>query len=142
MIRRPPRSTRTDTLFPYATLFRSRGLGLRALLDPRPGLRAVRRPAVDGDLDAEPGAGAALRRGDPQGLPGPDAGLQLLAVVQLVGQPRQGRHRPVPARDRCHGLQVPVRDPGRLPQPEPRYVRAGPRLSGARGPEEQTSELQ
>src|SRR3546814_8282784 len=30
MIRRPPRSTRTDTLFPYTTLFRSR---------PRPGRR-------------------------------------------------------------------------------------------------------
>src|SRR3546814_2718643 len=30
MIRRPPRSTRTDTLFPYTTLFRSGG-GLRAL---------------------------------------------------------------------------------------------------------------
>src|SRR3546814_16463125 len=30
MIRRPPRSTRTDTLFPYTTLFRSalRGLGI------------------------------------------------------------------------------------------------------------------
>src|SRR3546814_10867946 len=29
MIRRPPRSTRTDTLFPYTTLFRSQvGLGL------------------------------------------------------------------------------------------------------------------
>src|SRR3546814_3390881 len=27
MIRRPPRSTRTDTLFPYTTLFRSAGLG-------------------------------------------------------------------------------------------------------------------
>src|SRR3546814_20541324 len=27
MIRRPPRSTRTDTLFPYTTLFRSRVLG-------------------------------------------------------------------------------------------------------------------
>src|SRR3546814_8978513 len=26
MIRRPPRSTRTDTLFPYTTLFRSRNL--------------------------------------------------------------------------------------------------------------------
>src|SRR3546814_1803019 len=26
MIRRPPRSTRTDTLFPYTTLFRSRRL--------------------------------------------------------------------------------------------------------------------
>src|SRR3546814_3457516 len=33
MIRRPPRSTRTDTLFPYTTLFRSpvdRGDGWRA----------------------------------------------------------------------------------------------------------------
>src|SRR3546814_10825458 len=28
MIRRPPRSTRTDTLFPYTTLFRSAGVGL------------------------------------------------------------------------------------------------------------------
>src|SRR3546814_21058533 len=27
MIRRPPRSTRTDTLFPYTTLFRSRFCG-------------------------------------------------------------------------------------------------------------------
>src|SRR3546814_19962089 len=27
MIRRPPRSTRTDTLFPYTTLFRSHGIG-------------------------------------------------------------------------------------------------------------------
>src|SRR3546814_10954340 len=31
MIRRPPRSTRTDTLFPYTTLFRSR-LRISALL--------------------------------------------------------------------------------------------------------------
>src|SRR3546814_1311551 len=29
MIRRPPRSTRTDTLFPYTTLFRSGGACLR-----------------------------------------------------------------------------------------------------------------
>src|SRR3546814_1072261 len=44
MIRRPPRSTRTDTLFPYTTLFRSlegdgRGAGARAA---RPG--AICRP--------------------------------------------------------------------------------------------------
>src|SRR3546814_2921927 len=35
MIRRPPRSTRTDTLFPYTTLFRSvdhRGTHLRSVL--------------------------------------------------------------------------------------------------------------
>src|SRR3546814_12560303 len=29
MIRRPPRSTRTDTLFPYTTLFRSPSLRMR-----------------------------------------------------------------------------------------------------------------
>src|SRR3546814_18645438 len=29
MIRRPPRATRTDTLFPYTTLFRSRGRSCR-----------------------------------------------------------------------------------------------------------------
>src|SRR3546814_8477855 len=35
MIRRPPRSTRTDTLFPYTTLFRSFIRNVRALpLDP------------------------------------------------------------------------------------------------------------
>src|SRR3546814_18373103 len=32
MIRRPPRSTRTDTLFPYTTLFRSTGDGMRRLI--------------------------------------------------------------------------------------------------------------
>src|SRR3546814_2371430 len=40
MIRRPPRSTRTDTLFPYTTLFRSRrqhiGADHDAPLDLRP----------------------------------------------------------------------------------------------------------
>src|SRR3546814_2237373 len=43
MIRRPPRATRTATLFPYTTLFRSRqAAGLRALADPgaQIGLRA------------------------------------------------------------------------------------------------------
>src|SRR3546814_10994673 len=45
MIRRPPRSTRTDTLFPYTTLFRSlagdgahrqRGAAARIAVDPGP----------------------------------------------------------------------------------------------------------
>src|SRR3546814_3299502 len=31
MIRRPPRSTRTDTLFPYTTLFRSKSAGAHRL---------------------------------------------------------------------------------------------------------------
>src|SRR3546814_15490390 len=33
MIRRPPRSTRTDTLFPYTTLFRSSQTGMSVHLD-------------------------------------------------------------------------------------------------------------
>src|SRR3546814_4342157 len=41
MIRRPPRSTRTDTLFPYTTLFRS---CMKAA--PRGALRGERRGVV------------------------------------------------------------------------------------------------
>src|SRR3546814_3895371 len=47
MIRRPPRSTRTDTLFPYTTLFRSpqvkMGPGV-ATLSPMPVDRTADRP--------------------------------------------------------------------------------------------------
>src|SRR3546814_4889497 len=46
MIRRPPRSTRTDTLFPYTTLFRSRPL-LEALADVA-GAQAVRSGTLGG----------------------------------------------------------------------------------------------
>src|SRR3546814_1914323 len=41
MIRRPPRSTRTDTLFPYTTLFRSEGL-LVAFLNLDEVIRIIR----------------------------------------------------------------------------------------------------
>src|SRR3546814_13909415 len=34
MIRRPPRSTRTDTLFPYTTLFRSEGAPMSESIKP------------------------------------------------------------------------------------------------------------
>src|SRR3546814_20640343 len=45
MIRRPPRSTRTDTLFPYTTLFRSEGgVGSRRCQrHPSPTLPCLRR---------------------------------------------------------------------------------------------------
>src|SRR3546814_12435756 len=42
MIRRPPRSTRTATLFPYTTLFRSIGDGA-ALIRRRPDIREAER---------------------------------------------------------------------------------------------------
>src|SRR3546814_12828259 len=38
MIRRPPRSTRTDTLFPYTTLFRSAGLPVHDCPPPKAAL--------------------------------------------------------------------------------------------------------
>src|SRR3546814_15679356 len=34
MVRLPPRATRTDTLFPYTTLFRSTGVEYQRLQDP------------------------------------------------------------------------------------------------------------
>src|SRR3546814_988409 len=66
MIRRPPRSTRTDTLFPYTMLFRSRQLLCQARrrarprsaaarqqrLFPRPGRPDAARNAVGGRLFA------------------------------------------------------------------------------------------
>src|SRR3546814_4644650 len=42
-IRRPPRSTRTDTLFPYKTLFRSPGGLTRALLAAGARVTAIER---------------------------------------------------------------------------------------------------
>src|SRR3546814_19077763 len=62
MIRRPPRSTRTDTLFPYTTLFRSAGRlrcvpGQAAAGPAQVGLRHAWR--TDGRRDPCPGAAHA-----------------------------------------------------------------------------------
>src|SRR3546814_1292794 len=61
-IRRPPRSTRTDTLCPYTTLFRSRAPLLRALgrrlgrpSRRDPPCRSGSRRSVRGDMVARPG---------------------------------------------------------------------------------------
>src|SRR3546814_5806819 len=42
MIRRPPRSTRTDTLFPYTTLFRSEEIARVLYRSPNASARAIR----------------------------------------------------------------------------------------------------
>src|SRR3546814_7769935 len=84
MIRRPPRSTRTDTLFPYTTLFRSalpgrvprrkRGAGPLARRHPQLRLAAPRalplaalacRGGARGAEIFGSGAGALPRRDDP-----------------------------------------------------------------------------
>src|SRR3546814_4815558 len=65
MLRRPPRSTRTDTLFPYTTLFRSR----RVLPDPHRRDRA--RDQARLLVGAHPRNGRARAGAE---LPGPDRG--------------------------------------------------------------------
>src|SRR3546814_9069344 len=101
MIRRPPRSTRTDTLFPYTTLFRSalavaHGLDVGVLVGvPRGG---------DRDALGEVGRGVGCQRA--QNRLGVGAGehaetvgdlrqaaLALELVQQLLGAQRRGRER-------------------------------------------------
>src|SRR3546814_14588780 len=62
MIRRPPRSTRTDTLFPYTTLFRSAGshhrsIGLEGRFDVEKAdavdLIDARRPEIGGAAEED-----------------------------------------------------------------------------------------
>src|SRR3546814_6558229 len=82
MIRRPPRSTRTDTLFPYTTLFRSpcgRGPATAPRAHPRPG--AAVQPPLQEDL---PPARAVHHQGDgedhrPAGADRQDVEVGLLA---------------------------------------------------------------
>src|SRR3546814_19346953 len=68
MIRRPPRSTRTDTLFPYTTLFRARGgLARQHAAQERgaagPGMLAFGEHAIQfADGEGREGAGKARRR--------------------------------------------------------------------------------
>src|SRR3546814_7895972 len=76
MIRRPPRATRTDTLFPYTTLFRSKcsgfffafGGSFFAAIDGRIAFARLHRRGGDDRRDGEVAVGdrafAALGQGD------------------------------------------------------------------------------
>src|SRR3546814_4595375 len=64
MLRRPPRSTRTDTLFPYTTLFRSAGGYVSAAHRAR---RAVVRQAMLGHQPASTPTSVSTRFSDRRG---------------------------------------------------------------------------
>src|SRR3546814_4710240 len=53
MLRRPPRSTRTDTLFPYTTLFRSPGAVDAAVLYQQ----SAKKAGIEIEIKREPGDG-------------------------------------------------------------------------------------
>src|SRR3546814_580750 len=92
MIRRPPRSTRTDTLFPYTTLFRSRAQALvgrgfisKADIDRKTATRDAARARVDVAIAQVRESVAREGRLD---IRAPEAGLVLTRDVgpgQIVG---------------------------------------------------------
>src|SRR3546814_20356155 len=80
MIRRPPRSTRTDTLFPYTTLFRS---------GPRPGRRDTAELLEDGLVVLGGDARAGVVNLDREGLAAAARAEQdaaAVGVLEGVGQ--------------------------------------------------------
>src|SRR3546814_8136579 len=101
MIRRPPRSTRTDTLFPYTTLFRSQGQGTETLA--RYGKKRIR----DG--------GGNRRHGDFSDAPGllataDEFNRQVANVSQKrqaqFPQPHRGRQTPLVRRSEEHKSEL------------------------------------
>src|SRR3546814_13843968 len=81
MLRRPPRSTRTDTLFPYTTLFRSARIEIE---EARPPVAIAK--AKQGQCLALEARGQ--RRND-------DRQISQFGKFLAVPQPRQGREYPV-----------------------------------------------
>src|SRR3546814_957622 len=95
MIQRPTRSTRTDTLFPYTTLFRSRRFGRAAEGDRRGAAARQRRvpvghrghlPALAPDVRLH-----RFRREDP-GTPATGTGLPELRRDHLAEGQRSEEH--------------------------------------------------
>src|SRR3546814_20858260 len=76
MIRRPPRSTRTDTLFPYTTLFRSDDVGR---------VEAAPEPDLDDAI-----VGGNARKGEEGGGGGDfeETRLQVFGLVEHLGKER------------------------------------------------------
>src|SRR3546814_11028954 len=89
MIRRPPRSTRTDTLFPYTTLFRSVALAevgdvadVRRAEHPELGLHRA-------GVAVGAGRAALARLDNPAGVPGAGGGQRAGGDLDLHDRDRK-----------------------------------------------------
>src|SRR3546814_7525047 len=118
MIRRPPRSTRTVTLFPYTTLFRS---GELRRVCP---VRAARWAALTDCLLLRGGGATPPRAGGSGGASAPRTPHRLAALAVARG-PRFGRvgggsggQRLLPEPPNCAGVALP-------PRSDRRSARAG-----------------
>src|SRR3546814_17194450 len=98
MIRRPPRSTRTDTLFPYTTLFRSDNQ--LQLHQSESTIAAARQQALAAQqqIDALRNALAALLG------KGPDRGLDINRP-RLLDAPSPGVPAVLPSEDRTSAVE-------------------------------------
>src|SRR3546814_18790032 len=124
MIRRPPRSTRTDTLFPYTTLFRSQAITARICRAFTQRYAAPRNPVI-----LSPSLFCRLQAALPAGRAeaAPDLGADRpCRLGRLANQARQpgdeggiGPSRPHPP---VGGRPVP-RPPLAVPPTEPPTVR-------------------
>src|SRR3546814_9636236 len=97
MRRRPPRSTRTDTLFPYTTLFRSEAVRDRVLVEVIIGQRVLargQREDVGGQECEQEALAAAVRAIAAQrgfGRVGVDRERHRAAMAATVERHRQDR---------------------------------------------------
>src|SRR3546814_10010522 len=97
MIRRPPRSTRTDTLFPYTTLFRSlpepRAERIHWILEIGPARRQVGAArGAKGAAFGFPAGGRRLRRHDLVGVHAREKIITRVELAHMVeAQPAIGR---------------------------------------------------
>src|SRR3546814_5129467 len=126
MLRRPPRSTRTDTLFPYTTLFRSlRGIPVPAVILPLVPLARIvggvdPRLAIARDVTHPRRRCAALATIDP---------LRILAArdLEAIGRARElhalRRHR----RNILQRHRSPAKQIGRAGKAQQRRDAAGAR---------------
>src|SRR3546814_20885221 len=98
MIRRPPRSTRTDTLFPYTTLFRSSAAGRPRSPAPAGRWRGLRnRPAPPPPRTCRtPAAAAGASSVAPRSATACSRSAQ---AERDAGDPEQQRHPPAVERD-------------------------------------------
>src|SRR3546814_9382762 len=109
MIRRPPRSTRTDTLFPYTTLFRSGLERIGTDRKPKSGLRSEHR-TMPRDRHADPiRPDRAVAGFDPAHLPDLDDEVLHFAILGDVAAQR----RSCSGIATCHGI-VPRRPLARM----------------------------
>src|SRR3546814_20242787 len=113
MLRRPPRSTRTDTLFPYTTLFRSRNASPlttphSATYRPQSGVSGARRPSANSDARSDPDMwvrsySSPVASTESRCSPSPASALPFPCAAWVSARKRHGSPRRLPKADSALG---------------------------------------